>query len=103
MIDKKKLLIAKAQGFAIAFGRMGKEERAQYPSDTYAKDYNALHAAVIALLPDLEPVMPPAVELVEGMVSSIQVSSQSIRSPSGWWCSEAKAAVTAEPYVTRGC
>jgi len=64
MIDKNALM-AKAQGFTIAFGKMGKEERSATPDGSYGEDYNRLRQLAIDQYPDLEPLMPPAAELVE--------------------------------------
>ncbi len=74
MIDKK-LFVAKAQGFIIAFEKMGKDERVANPSGTYAEAYNGLRSAVIELLPEFEPIMPPAVQLLPGFTSGSYVSA----------------------------
>lgn len=60
------LLIAKARGFTISIREMTPEQRLKQPTAEFANDYNSLRAQVAATFSELEPYLPPAVELYRG-------------------------------------
>lgn len=62
----KEHIIAKAQGFTVAFREMATAQHSRNPDPSYGEDYNKLHTLVIESYPDLEPLMPPLVTVSKG-------------------------------------
>lgn len=59
MTITKKDLYRKAKGIIDSIDRMRDLERRGSPSQAFGEDYNKLRSATRALLPDLEPLLPP--------------------------------------------
>jgi hypothetical protein len=60
-------LRAKAEGFVAAFSKMTAKQREQSVTTIVVNDYNNLRALIIEAKPELERLLPPKLEMIEGM------------------------------------
>jgi hypothetical protein len=63
---QRKNLMAKAHGITTSINKKSREERSSTPTGLFADDYNRLRDATAKAYPDLEPLLPPRVQLYEG-------------------------------------
>ncbi len=59
-------LAAKTRGIINALTRLSAKERERQPTEKFAEDYNALLALVLEAKPQLQGIVPPRVEYLEG-------------------------------------
>jgi hypothetical protein len=61
--------MAKALGYTTAIAKLSREERSNYPSNSFGRDYNSLRSSVVDNFPDVVQFMPPEVTISHSSMS----------------------------------